>query len=344
MLGDPWGSHRVLEPPGALPQPAWRLDNDVARRFETEIHLAVETLNIDAASFRQMDAAAGGKEDGIAALVRQTVETRGKQHNPETGSGGMLLGRVTWIGQAAAGRGYAIGDRVATLASLSLTPLVLERVKAVRKSSAQLDVEGSAVVFSSAPMVRIPTDLPERLALAVCDVCGAAPQVERHAGPGDLVVILGAGGKSGLLCCAEARRRVGGGGKVIGVESDAGFAADLEALGVCNAVIRADATDPLATRASVLNASMGREADLVVSCVNVQGIEPAAILLTRPRGKVYFFATSTSFTAAALGAEGMSRDIDMYIGNGYAEGHAEHSLNLVRHSPALLSLFAARYA
>ena len=35
---------------------------------------------------------------------------------------------------------------------------------------------------------------------------------------------------------------------------------------------------------------------------------------------------STSFTAAALGAEGMGRDIDMYIGNGYAEGHAEHSL------------------
>src|SRR5689334_18140734 len=107
MLGDPWGSHRVLEPLGALPQPAWRLDNDVIRRFESEIHLSVETLNIDAASFHQMDTAAGGSEQGIAELVRQTVDTRGKQHNPVTGSGGMLLGSVIWMGQAAKVRGYS---------------------------------------------------------------------------------------------------------------------------------------------------------------------------------------------------------------------------------------------
>jgi L-erythro-3,5-diaminohexanoate dehydrogenase len=344
MTGDPWGSHRVLEPAGALPQPAWRLDNDFTRRFKTEIHLAVETLNIDAASFRQMDDAAEGSEAGIAELVRQTVESRGKQHNPATGSGGMLLGRVTWVGRDASHRGYAIGDRVATLASLSLTPLALERVKSVRKASAQLDVDGSAVVFLSAPMVRMPTDMPERLALAVFDVCGAAPQVQRHAGAGDRVVILGGGGKSGLLCCAEARRSVGGQGKVIGVEADARFADDLEKLGVCDAVVRLDARDPLATRSAVLKVSDDRELDLVVSCVNVQGIEPAAVLLARPRGKVYFFATTTSFTAAALGAEGMSRDIDMYIGNGYAEGHAEHSLELVRSYPTLRKLLGARYA
>jgi L-erythro-3,5-diaminohexanoate dehydrogenase len=344
MLGDPWGSHRVLEPPGALPQPAWRLDNDVSRRFETEIHLSVETLNIDAASFRQMDDAAGGDEASIAELVRQTVEKRGKQHNPVTGSGGMLLGRVTWIGREATTRGYAVGERLATLASLSLTPLALGRVKAVRKSSAQLDVEGTAIVFLSAPAVRIPTDLPERLALAVCDVCGAAPQVDRHARAGDLVVIVGGGGKSGLLCCAEARRTVGDRGKVIAVEAHPRFADDLEKLGLCDAVVRIDARDPLATRARVLAASAQREADLVVSCVDVQGIEPAAILLARPRGKVYFFATSTSFTAAALGAEGMGRDIDMYIGNGYAEGHAEHSLDLVRSHPALRELLTRRYA
>ena len=154
-------------------------------------------------------------------------------------------------------------------------------MKGVRKSSAQLDVEGTAIVFSSAPMVKIPADLPERLALAVCDVCGAAPQVERHAAAGDLVVVFGGGGKSGLLCCVEARRKVGterhgdrrGIGRTLRGRS--------RALGVCDAVIRADARDPLATRAAVLPATRDREADLVVSCVNVTGVEPAAILLTR---------------------------------------------------------------
>jgi L-erythro-3,5-diaminohexanoate dehydrogenase len=343
MIGDPFGSHRVLEPPGALPQPAWRLDGDATRRFESEIHLAVETLNIDAASFRQIEEASGGSDDGIAELVSHTVEKRGKQHNPVTGSGGMLLGRVAWVGSAAKQRGFAVGDRVATLASLSLTPLALSEVRAVRRESAQLDVVGTAIVFFSAPLVKLPADLPERLALAVCDVAGAAPQVARHTRPGERVVVLGAGGKSGVLSCIAARRSIGSAGTLLGLEADERYAADLDALAVCNEVIRVDARDPLEVRQAVMRATSGSEVDVVISCVNVEGVEPSAILITRPRGKIYFFAMSTSFTAAALGAEGVSKDIDMYIGNGYAGGHAEQTLELVRASPPLLALFARRY-
>ena len=342
MLGDPFGSHRVLEPARSLPQAAWRLDNDAARRFDNEIHLAVETLNIDAASFHQMMTASGGKSEGVAELVRQTVRERGKQHNPVTGSGGMLLGRVAWVGSAAKARGFLPGDRVATLASLSLTPLALSAVRAVRPESAQLDVEGTAVVFLSAPMVKVPADLPERLALALCDVAGAVPQVTRHAAPGDRVVVIGAGGRSGLLSCAAARRRVGG-GTVIGVEPNEAFASELEALGTCDRVICADAREPLAVRDAVMAETDGKEVDFVVSCVTTPGVEPTAILVTRPRGKVYFFAMSTSFTAAALFAEGVSRDIDMYIGNGYVDGHVDATFELVRSQPALYALLARRY-
>jgi L-erythro-3,5-diaminohexanoate dehydrogenase len=343
MQGDPFGSHRVLDPHGSLPQPALRLDNDTSRRFDNEIHVAVRTLNIDAASFRQMEAAAGGDPGGIAELVRKTVRERGKQHNPVTGSGGMLLGAVSWVGPRAEDRGFRVGDDVATLASLSLTPLALDRTIAVRPESAQIDVEGTAVVFYSAPMAKVPSDLPQRLAIALYDVAGAAPQVARLAQPGDLVIVLGAGGKSGLLCAAEARRRVGPAGRVLGVEADAKHAVEVESTGVCDRVLLADARDALALRAVVLDASWGREADVVFSCVNLPGAELSCALITRPRGKVYFFAMSTSFTAAALGAEGVGRDIDMYIGNGYAAGHAEHTLALARSNPALYEVLARRY-
>ncbi|HKQ67906.1 MAG TPA: L-erythro-3,5-diaminohexanoate dehydrogenase [Polyangiaceae bacterium] len=343
-LGDPFGTHRVVEPAGALPQPAWRLDNDPSHRFETEIHVAVATLNVDAASFRQMEAVAGTDDGALAQIVRDTVRARGKQHNPVTGSGGMLLGRVAWIGTHAQERGFSLGDRVATLASLSLTPLTLSSLGPIRRESGQIDVEGTAIVFASAPLVKMPADLPDRLALAVCDVAGAAPQIARRARAGGSVVVLGAGGKSGLLCCVEARRRTGAGGLVVGVESHEPFARDLEALGVCDEVIRADARDPMGVRWAVLKATRGSEADLVVSCVNVEGVEASAILITRPRGQIVFFAMSTSFTRAALGAEGIGKDIDMYIGNGYAEGHAEHTLELVRGSASLRRLLEARYA
>lgn len=352
--GEPHGTHRALEPRGALPQPAQRVDNDFSRIFAGEVLLAVDTLNIDAASFRQMEEDGAGGASGsetepelharVVSKVLETVSARGKQHNPVTGSGGMLLGRVLRV---APDRDDAttleVGQRVATLVSLSLTPLAITRVKAVRRTSAQLDVEGEAVLFATGAYAKMPDDLPERLALAVLDVAGAAPQVARLVAPGARVCILGAGGKSGVLCAAEARRVGGPSARIIGIESHAPFAADLRELGFCDEVLELDARDPVAVRNAVLVANGGSEVDLSLSCVNVADAEMSAILVTRQRGTAYFFAMSTSFTKAALGAEGVSKDVDLVIGNGYAEGHAAHSLAMMRDFPNVRALFERRY-
>jgi L-erythro-3,5-diaminohexanoate dehydrogenase len=338
--GDAFGTHRALHPKGALPQPADRLDNDFSRLFEGEMLVAVETLNVDAASFRQMEST--GKD--VAEQVKATVRERGKQHNRVTGSGGMLLGRVLELAPGRpAGEPLAVGDRIASLVSLSLTPLRIDGVQGVRASSAQLDVEGEAVLFASSPYAKMPADFPDRVALAALDVAGAAPQVARLVRKDATVVILGGGGKSGALSACEARRAGGPGATIVAVESHEPYAREVEGLGVCSAVVSCDARDPVATRAAVLAKTGGREADLVLSCVNVDGAELSAILCTRDRGVVYFFAMSTSFTRAALGAEGVGKDVDLMIGNGYAKGHAEHTLDLLRENRALRALFERRY-
>jgi L-erythro-3,5-diaminohexanoate dehydrogenase len=356
--GDRYGTHRVLDPKGVLPQPALRLDNDFRRIFEGEILLEVGTLNIDAASFAQIEEEAlGGAgippategsekalENAIAHIVVRTVTERGKQHNPVTGSGGMLVGRVVQVAPGGETESSPRpGDRLATLASLTLTPLRIDRVNVVRRATAQLDIDGEAVLFASAPYAKLPEDIPERLALAVLDVAGAAPQVGRLVRPGQVVVVLGAGGKSGILSVAQARRSGGPSAHIIGVESRRQAADELAALGLCSEVVAADARDPIAIRQTVLRSSGGREADVTFSCVNVRDAELAAILTTRERGVVYFFAMSTSFTQAALGAEGVGKDVDLFIGNGYAVGHAESTLGLLREMPGVRELFERRY-
>lgn len=361
LPADPYGSHRSLEPKGSLPQPAERLDNDFTRLFAGELLVGVETLNIDAASFRQMEAASdmprmGGDvaSDPVVARVMETIRTRGKQHNRVTGSGGMLLGRVLQLVPGRVGDTAREGDRIATLVSLSLTPLRVDRVKAIRRSSAQLDVEGEAVLFASGAYAKVPADLPEHLALAVLDVAGAAPQVARlvrratsarDGGKGaPCVLVLGAGGKSGVLAAAEARRTGGADVRILGVESHLAFAEELRGLGLCDDVIVADARDPMAVRRSVLAANHGYEVDLSISCVSVPDAEMSAILPVREGGAAYFFAMSTSFTGVALGAEGVSKDMDLMIGNGFARGHAEHSLEMMRTMPRVRALFERRYA
>jgi L-erythro-3,5-diaminohexanoate dehydrogenase len=236
-----------------------------------------------------------------------------------------------------------VGDRIASLVSLTLTPLRVDSVRAVRRASGQIDVDGEAVLFASAPCARLPADLPERVALAALDVAGAAPQVARLVAPGHVVVVLGAGGKSGVLCVAEARRRGGRAACIVGVETGLGAARELGALGFCDAVVSVDARDAVAVRRAVLEATSGREADVTLSCVNVADAEMGAILVTRDRGVAYFFAMSTSFTRAALGAEGVGKDVDLFIGNGYAHDHADHTLAMLRDLPAVRALFERRY-
>ena len=70
------GVHRVVEPPGVLPQAADRLD----ARPEIgpdEVRIRVQRLNLDAASFRQLTEAAGGNGARVRAAVLEIVRTRG---------------------------------------------------------------------------------------------------------------------------------------------------------------------------------------------------------------------------------------------------------------------------
>ena len=127
--GDSTGLHRVLDEVTVLPQAAQRLD---ARRelWADEVRVRVERLNLDAASYRQLErkhTVGNGSVDGqaIRAEVLAIVATRGKMQNPETGSGGMLVGTVEEVGPEST-LGLEVGQRIATLVSLSLTPLVIE--------------------------------------------------------------------------------------------------------------------------------------------------------------------------------------------------------------------------
>jgi L-erythro-3,5-diaminohexanoate dehydrogenase len=205
-------------------------------------------------------------------------------------------------------------------------------------------VRGTAILFASGLYARLPDDIPLDVALAVLDVAGAPAQIRRLAQPGQTVCVIGADGKSGLLCCAQARERVGPLGRVVGIVPDrqTPAAALLLAHGYADALLEADARNALAIVAA-LPEYLPELADLVVNCVNVPGTELASILCTRDDGTLYFFSMSTSFTAAALGAEGVGKDITMIVGNGYCKGHAATALQTLRDHPAILAYFAQRY-
>ena len=338
---DPYGLRRVLRPRGVLPQQAEALDPGLPLGPD-ELRIDVELLNVDAASFRQLEAAAQGDPARIAARVREIVRERGKLHNPATGSGGMLIGRVAEVGpQHPARSELRPGDRIATLVSLTLTPLLLEEVRAVHARAERLEVKAEAILFATGLWAKLPDDLPEALALAVLDVCGAPAWVARLARVGQRVLVLGAG-KSGSLACAQAKRA--GAAQVAALDLGPEAPRRLVEAGLADLALAADATRPLAVYEQAREATGGRLFDLVVNCASVPGTEMGCILAAREGGEVLFFSMATSFTAAALGAEGVGKDVRLTIGNGYARGHAQLALELVRSTPALRALFEERVA
>jgi L-erythro-3,5-diaminohexanoate dehydrogenase len=341
----PLGAHRVLEPAGAMPQDAWRIDNTPVAG-SGEILCQVEALNIDSASFKQLGEACAFDPQRIGERIVEIVRERGKQHNPVTGSGGMFVGRVLDVGSGLAAKiDLRPGDRIASLVSLTLTPLHIDAVRRVDVATGRVLIEGKAILFESGLWARLPGDIDEGVALAALDVAGAPAQVKRLVSPGDTVVIVGADGKSGLLSCAQAKARAGAGGRVIGVVPSASTrgAQLLQREALVDELVVADARNALDVSERVTERAE-QLADLVVNCVNVPGTELASILCARDGGTVYFFSMSTSFTAAALGAEGAGRDVAMMIGNGYTKGHAEIALQMLRDHPKLHEYFNDIYA
>ena len=110
--------------------------------------------------------------------------------------------------------------------------------------------------------------------------------------------------------------------------------------GLADAVVVCDARDPVALRDAVL--AVGGPADLTIVCVDVPGCEQPAILATAQGGTIIYFSMATSFSAAALGAEGLAADVRMLVGNGYVPGHADLALDLLRRTPGVRALFEAR--
>jgi L-erythro-3,5-diaminohexanoate dehydrogenase len=339
---DTYGLGRVVGEKGVLPQRAQRLDPSLPLR-EGELLIDVESLNIDAASFKQLKETSGGDAAKIGQAITSIVAARGKMQNPVTGSGGMLIGRVSEISPSHPNRsGLVVGDRVATLVSLTLTPLVLDRILAVKADIDRVDVSGRAILFASGILAKLPSDLPDTLTLAALDVCGAPALAARYLRPGLRVLVLGAG-KSGALCLAQARETMKGEGELIALDINQEALETLYGLGLCDAFAKVDATQAVEVLEAVSRLTGGALVDVTINCASVPQTEMASILPVREGGTVIFFSMATSFTAAALGAEGVGKDVQMIVGNGYVPHHAEHTLGLLRRHHTLRALFEGRY-
>jgi L-erythro-3,5-diaminohexanoate dehydrogenase len=333
------GTERAVEPPGALLHIASRLDAQASAN-DYEAELAVEALCIDATSYRAIRDRCDADPERMAATIGEIVAERGKLQNPWTGSGGILAGRVTAVGERHWASDLAVGDLVVPLASLIAIPLRLDAIGPVAPDNPHVPVRGRAIVTGRMACAPVPGDLPLAVVLSALDVYPAASHVRALAAPGDHVLVLGAG-HAGLLAAAAAHAAVGPAGRVTALDASPAALARAGAALPATTAIRHDATDPVGTIEALERHGLPR-ADLTLVCTSVPGCEGTAILATEESGAVLFFSTATSFAAAALGADSLSSPTRLVIPNGYTDDRGGYALDLLRGSPALREAFEER--
>ena len=334
-IGPRLGADRVLEPHGVLPQPAERLDaSGPTRPFEFEV--AVERLCLDSTSHRRIREDAAGDAGRMAARIEEIVAARGKMHNPDTDSGGILTGTVAAVGDRY-GDPPGVGEAIVSLGSLTLTPLRLEAVTGLDPDSAQVEVAGTAYVCDRAGWAPVPDDMPLEAAVDIYDVCSAANQTRDLLPPAaGTILVLGAG-HAGKLALAAARDAAPD-ATLVAVDYDAVSAERVRELGLCDIAVATDLRDPLAAIADVAAAG-APPADLTVVVVNASGCEPASILLTADEGTILFFSMATRFSTAALAADGIGSSARMLVGSGYTDDRGAYAIDLVRRSEPLRRAF-----
>src|SRR5262249_61583777 len=119
-----------------------------------------DRLAVGAASDRQLRDAHGGGPGAMRSAVLGIVAERGKMQNPVTGSGGMLIGVVDAVGPASP-LGLHPGEPIATLVSLSLTPLAItDGLARWDGRSEQVPCAGHPILFGRSIPTLLPRDLP----------------------------------------------------------------------------------------------------------------------------------------------------------------------------------------
>ena len=338
-----YGENRSLEPEGAFPAIAWKLDTSLPIS-KNEMLINVDTINISVACFNQLKKETYNNPVGVAKKIMSIVKMRGKFHNPVTGTGGTLCGSVMEIGSAhPAYNKLNEGDKIATLISTKFTPLVIRSIKKINMRTGQIDIDGYAILSEKCMYSIIPDDIPSNIYLAFVNEAGQCYKANLNCKKNITTLVIGAATNTGLISLFGIREKIGIEGKLIAIADNQTQADVIMCLGIVDECYVLDIHDPLTAYYKLISLFNNQFIDYTIDCESIQFHEVLSILITRENGTVYFTDPAISVSEAGLIAEGIGKDINLVYYHGYIEGHVDFCINLFRKYEALKAVFFQKY-
>lgn len=332
---DTFGISRVIEPKGAIPVTAWKIDNH-REISEHEIRIKVHTIHLEKSSFDQICYQCGNDEEMIKENIFDLIQKRGKLHNPFTDSGGMVFGEIEAMGSEfrKLRPDYSIGDHVLCNTTTTCLPISLDVIYSIDYNYGELEVSGYAILFESSPMFKKPKKLALNYTMTTLDESGSVYTINTMVEPGMRIFVIGKDLVSTMIYIGAVKRSLGDNcyiSVVMDNEACGYLTQDQIAATLTKYADRFqlfDITDPIVAFDEIMKEETALM-DFTINCEDLSGSEVLSVLMTKEKGCLYFTTLRNGYSKAILIAESMGKEITTYALDQYCEGYDDFTVDLL---------------
>ena len=339
-----FGVSRVMEPKGAVPATAWKLNNQ-RQIGPKEIRIRLETVHIEWDNFNQICSHCGYDEMRIKARIMQIIEERGKLHNPFTGSGGLFMGTIEEIGSEVDAEGLMVGDRVFSQSSITGMAMHIDRITRLDFNYGQMECQGYVICFEATSLIRYTGEVSEKYLLTAIDEEGNFLGVRQAVSEqkAERAVIIGGNLVTTLLYAQILRDCFGESTKVTAVldKHSLGNLTEAEIISAFQPVIEhtcfTDLCQPLEAWKQIRDEGINEQPiDAVINLEDISGSETLATLLVREHGTVFYASLQNNYSVGILVADSMGKEVTPYALDGFDKDAYDYAVKLIQAvSPSL---------
>lgn len=333
-----FGVSRVMEPKGAVPATAWKLNNQ-RQIGPKEIRIRLETVHIEWDNFNQICSHCGYDEMRIKARIMQIIEERGKLHNPFTGSGGLFMGTIEEIGSEVDAEGLMVGDRVFSQSSITGMAMHIDRITRLDFNYGQMECQGYVICFEATSLIRYTGEVSEKYLLTAIDEEGNFLGVRQAVSEqkAERAVIIGGNLVTTLLYAQILRDCFGESTKVTAVldKHSLGNLTEAEIISAFQPVIEhtcfTDLCQPLEAWKQIRDEGKNEQPiDAVINLEDISGSETLATLLVREHGTVFYASLQNNYSVGILVADSMGKEVTPYALDGFDKDAYDYAVKLIQ--------------
>lgn len=329
---DRFGLSRVLEPKGVVTVTAWKLDNS-KEISSGEARINLERIHIERDSFQQICSECGRDKSKVKARILDLVERRGKLHNPFTNSGGMFYGTIEEMGeQFALHSQFEEGDKVIAGTTAAGVPLYIEEIMDVDFNYGDLIVKGYVIIFEASPIFPRPEMLSVNYAMSALDEASTFSTINSKAQKGMRIMIIGKDIITMMVYAGSLKHSLDGDVYVLGIlDTDSlGIIPEEETREILSSyldkLIITDITKPLDAFDEIYT-SENALVDMTINTEGLSGSETLTVLMTVPRGSIFFTSLENGYGTAVLITETMAKQLTAYSLDQYTDDYFNYTVN-----------------